>query len=214
MALNVVGSFNLLNINIGLAAALGFLNPLALQLDLMLTGMFGLGPFLASLQAQFSAAISAALNIGLQIGNPLVAIQALITAFAQLQAALQAVLAIGLPSVQLTLGLQLSAVASLIATLQLQIGGIKAMIAAALAIKIPAVQFIAELAANLNLGPVWLISFTGDSLATTGTDISTQFTAGLGPPDQIFPADLVSGVLLVTKNPSAYAGIQAIIKTS
>ena len=47
MALTNLGSFTLLEINIGLAAALGFLNPLALLLDLMITGAFGLGPFLA-----------------------------------------------------------------------------------------------------------------------------------------------------------------------
>lgn len=224
MALNTLGSFTLLEINIGLALALGFLNPLALQLDAFIGGQFGLGPFLADLQAQFSAAIAAVANISFNISfNGILAIQGLINAMASLAASLQALLAIGLPAVTLGLTAQLSAVLALTATLQLKIGGIRLLIEAALAIKIPAIQFIAQLTANLNLGPVHLLSFTGDTLVNTGADIAAEFASGLGPPDRILPGpffplpgtpDLVSGVILVTKDPAAFAGISAIIKTS
>lgn len=214
MALQHLGSFTLGEINIGLLAALGFLNPLALQLDLFLTGAFGLGPFLADLQVQFSAAIAAQLNLGLQISDPFFAVRALLTAVAQLQAALQAALAFGLPTVSLQLSAQLTAAIALAGTLQLKIGGIKALIAAGLAIKIPALQFITELQASLSLGPVHLLSFTGSSLTATGSQISGQFSSGLGPSDPISPSEFVSGVILLTKDPAVFAGIGAILKTS
>jgi hypothetical protein len=214
MALTHVGSFTLLEINIGLAAALGFLNPLALQLDLMVTGAFGLGPFLADVQAQFNAAVAAIAGIQFNIAfNALGAIQALIAAFASLQASLQVALGLGLPAVSLSLTAQLSATAALAARLQLQLGGIKALIAAAIALKIPAVKFIAELVATLNLGPVHLLSFTGSTLAQTGVDVAAEFATGLGPTDPIASFENVEGLILVTKNPSAFVGIQAILLT-
>ena len=214
MALNQLGSFTLGEINIGLLAAIGFLNPLAAQLDLFITGQFGLGPFLADIQAQFNAAIAAVGTIGLQISNPFIALQALASAFANLQAALQAALSFGLPSATLTIQAQLSAIASLTSTLSLKLGGIRALIEAGLRVKIPAVQFIAEATASLSAGPVHLLGFTGDTLFTTGGAINAEFTSGLGPSDPILPGENVSGVVLVTKDPAAFAAMSAILKTS
>lgn len=214
MTLSTLGSFTLGEINVGLFAALGFLNPLVAQLDLFITGQFGLGPFLVDIQVQFNAAISAVAQLGLVVSNPFVAIQALITAFAQLQAALAAAISFGLPTAQLQISAQIAAVASLIGSLTAKLGGIKALLAAGIRLKIPAIQFIAELSANLSAGPVQLLSFTGGTLTATGGELSAAFGAGLPAPDGINPGDLVSGVVLVTKDPAAFAALQAIIKTS
>lgn len=214
MALQDLGSFTLGEINIGLMAALGFLNPLAFQLDLFISGQFGLGPFLADLQVQFQAAIAAQLNISLQISDPFVAVRALLTASAQLAAALQLALAFGLPQVSLNLSARLTATLALTAALQLKIGGIKLLLQGALALKIPLLKFIADLEASLSAGPVHLLSFTGNTLAATGGQISGAFGSGLGPNDPILPSDLASGVILVTKSPEAFAAIGLILKAS
>src|SRR5690606_41872256 len=98
MALNSIGSYNLGQINLGLSAGLGLLNPLTAQLDLFLTSSFGFGAFMADLQTQFSAAIAAQASISLQLGNPTLAIQMAITSFGQMAAALQAALSFGAPA--------------------------------------------------------------------------------------------------------------------
>jgi hypothetical protein len=214
VAVTPVGAFTLGEVNVGLAAALGFLNPLALQIDLFLTGAFGFGPFLADLQAQFSAAISAQVTLGLQVQNPFAAVQAAITAFAQLQAALQAALAFGLPNVSLQLGAQVAAAAALAATLKLRIGGIKALIAGALGVKIPALEFMASATAALSAGPVHLVSFTGSTLGSAGGAISGLFSSGLGPDAPILASDSVSGIVMVTKDPAVFAALGAILKVA
>lgn len=214
MALNQVGSFTLGQINIGLLAGIGFMNPLLAQIDLFLTGQFGLGPFLADLQAQFNAAISAVVQLGINISNPLQAIQALIAAFIQIQASLAAAISFGLPTVSLQIGIQVAAMAALAATLALKLGGIKALIAGGLAVKIPALQFVAAMSAALSAGPVHLLSFTGDNLALTGAQIGGQFASGLGPSNPINPGENVSGVVLVTKDPAVYAALGVILRTS
>lgn len=214
MALSQVGSFTIGEINVGLAASLGFLNPMALQLDLFISGQFGLGPFLADIQAQFNAAILAQATIGLQLTSPLLTIQALMMAAANIQAALQLVASLGLPTISLQLNLQLAATLALVAKLQLQIGGIKAMIAAAVNVKIPALRFIAEMQAAISAGPLHLLSFTGSTLSTTGGQINGAFSGGLGPSNIINPGDQVSGILLVTKDPAVFAALGAILKVS
>lgn len=214
MALNPLGSYTLGQVNIGLAAGLGLMNPLLLQLDLFLTGQFGLGPFLADIQVQFNAAISAVLQIGIGVSNPLAALQALLAALVQVQASLAIALSLPLPNVSLQASAQLAALGALTGALALKIGGIKALLAGGLAVKIPALQFVAEVAAALSAGPVHLLSFTGDNLGTTGTQIAAQFAAGLGPSDPINPLEQVSGILIVTKDPAVFAALGAILKTS
>lgn len=214
MALVPVGSFTLGEVNVGLLAGIGLLNPLLAQFDLFLTGQFGLGPFLFDIQAQFNAAISAVLQLSISISNPFVAIQALITAFAQLQAALSAALSFGLPTVSLQISAQIAAMASLAATLTAKVGGIKALLAAGLAVKIPALQFVADISAALSAGPVHLLSFSGSTLFTTGGQVAAQFTAGLGPSDPILSGENVSGVIILTKDPAVFAAMSAILRTS
>jgi hypothetical protein len=214
MALTHVGSFTLGEINIGLMAAFGLLNPLALQLDLFISGQFGLGPFMADLQVQFQAAISAQLSLGIQISDPFAAVRALITAAANLQASLQLALAFGLPTVSIQLSAQLSAALALSASLQLKLGGIKLLLAGAINLKIPLLKLIADLQAALSAGPVHLLSFTGSNLATTGAQISSAFGGGLGPDDPITPGEMVSGVVMIMKDPVVFAALGGIIKLS
>lgn len=214
MALNDLGSFTLGQINIGLLAGIGILNPLLLQFDLFLTGQFGLGPFALDLQVQFNAMISATLQLGLAISNPFIAIQALITAFAQLQAALAAALSFGLPTVSLQIGAQIAAMASLQGILALKLGGIQLLLAAGLAVKIPALNFVAKISAALSAGPAHLLSFSGANLLTTGNQIATQFSSGLGPTDPIFPGDPVEGLIIITKDPAVFVALGAILKVA
>jgi hypothetical protein len=214
MALNDVGSFTLGEVNIALLAGVGLLNPLLLQLDLFLTGQFGLGPFLADINAQFTAAISAQAQLSLSLSNPLAAIQATILAMANLQASLALALALGLPVVSLQISAQISAMAALSATLALKIGGIQALIAAGVAVKIPAVRFVAQVSAAMSAGPVHLLSFTGDLLGVTGAEIAAAFSSGLGPTDPIFPGEQVSGVIIVTKDPAVFAALGGILKVN
>lgn len=214
MALDDLGSYTLGGINIGMAVALGLINPLLLQLDLFLTGQFGLGPFLLDIQIQFNAAISAALQLGLNISDPLQAIRALIMVVAQLQASLAVALSFGLPTVSLQIGAQIAAVLALTGTLALKLGGIQAMISAGLAVKIPMLKFVGEISAALNAGPMHLLSFTGTSLVTAGSLIASQFAAGLGPDDPLLPSDPVMGLVLVTKDPVVFRALGLLLRTS
>lgn len=214
MALTHVGSFTLGEINLGIMASLGFLNPMLAQFDIFLHGQFGLGLFLADIQLQYSAAISAVTQMQLSLANPLLGLQALLTAYAQIQASLAVAMAFGLPTISAELLAQIAAVASLAAEMSLKIGGLKAVLSAGAAVKTPALRFVGEMAARLNAGPVHLLSFTGSSLAATGADIAGQFTAGLGPDDPIPPLTSVSGLLLVTQDPAVFAALGAILRVN
>ena len=214
MALTDVGSYTLGEINIGLAVGIGLMNPLLLQLDLFLTGQFGLGPFLAEVQVQFQAAISATLQLSIGISNPLQALQALLAALVQIQASIAVALAFPLPIVSIQASAQLSAIATLSGALALKIGGIKALLSAGLAVKIPALKFVGQISAALSAGPVHLLTFTGDPLINAGAQIQSQFAAGLGPSDPIAPGTLVDGIIIVTKDPAVFNALGVILKTS
>ncbi len=208
-----VGSYTIGEINIGLAAGLGLLNPLLLQFDLFLTGQFGLGPFLSDVQVQFAGAISAVQSLGLNLSDPLQAIRALMAAFISLQAALSVALSFGMPTVALQITAQISAVAALSASLGLKLGGIKALIAGGLAVKTPALRFATKMAATLAAGPVHLVTFRGNTLAGSGLELAAQFAVGLGPADPLHPGDFVDGILLVTKDPIVFQALAAILRT-
>lgn len=212
MTVELVTSATLGELNVGLAGAVGFLNPLSAQIDALLA--LGIGPFEADLALQFNAALAAQATISLQIGNPLAALQAAISALAQLQAALQ--LALTLPPVQLSLSAELTASAALAATLSAKLGSLSILVQAALGIKIPAVQLAAELSASLSAGPVFLHQFTGDTLSGTMNDIGS-FSSGMSDPgnpsNDITPGEQVSGFLFTTKNPTAFVSMQAIFQT-
>jgi len=199
-------SGNLIDMNAGLAAAVGFLYPLGAQIDALIS--LGIGPFQADLAIQFDASLSAQATLSLQVGNPLAALQLAIAAVAQLQAALQAALA--LPPLTLSIGAELGASAALAGALAAKLGGLQVVIEAALAVKIPAMRLASELTARLSAGPAFLISFSGDTLANVGSAVQTDFSAGItdpGPPNSISPGDPVTGIIMLTKDPTAAANI-------
>lgn len=209
MPIDAIKGGTLGTFNVGLAAAIPMINPLAAQLDAMIG--FALGPLQADLAAQFNAAVALQATLTLQIGDPTAGLQLAIAALAQLQAALTA--ALTLPSINMSLSAELSASAALAASLSIKIGGIKLLIEAALAIKIPAIELAANMAANLTAGPFYIVTFSGDSLATTGGLIAAEFAGGLddGVTTPILPTQEVFGVLLVSSVPSASAALSAII---
>jgi hypothetical protein len=174
----------------------------------MLYGPNGLGATAADLALSFNASVDVTLGLGLQVQNPLANVQLTLAALAQVQAALTASLNIQIPTIQVTA--QLQANISLQAALGVQLSGIQALIAAALAVKLPAVDFLASLAANLSAGPViigsWGFADAPDTLANTGVEIAAAFGGGFGG---LLPTDIVYGVLIVTKDVSASAGISA-----
>jgi len=212
MAVEDLGSYTLGGINIGLSVGIGLINPLLLQFDLFLTGQFGLGPFMADVQAQFNAAIAAVFQLSIGLINPLAAIQALLAAAVQLIAALN--MALSFPLALPTISAQLSVVVALSAALGLKLGGIQAMLSVGLAVKIPVVRFVGQVAGALSAGPAHLLSFTGQTLAASGAGIAAEFAAGLGPDDPLYPFDLVDGIIIVTKDPLVFKALGLIMKTS
>ena len=210
MSFHVVGSLPLGGINIAANASVAILGSLTAELDLMLFGSFGLGTFGAQLSLLFDAHVSAALSIGLQFTNPLEAIELTLSALVNIQASLSAALNLPIPSIQVSA--QLSANASITAALGLQLGGIQLLIAAALAVKLPAIDFLASLTASLAAGPVvvasWGFADAPDLMINTGSEIFTAFSSGFGG---LLPTDHVSGVMLITKTPSASVAISSIL---
>lgn len=212
MSVTVVGSFGLGEINVAAGTSVALMAPLLAQFDLALTGGFGLGALQADIAGQFNAAISAQVSLGLQVSNPIAALQDALQAAIQVQASIAATLALGLPVVSADIGAQISASASISAALGAKMGGIQALISGALAVKLPAANFLGGLAGNLAAGPVVLLSFSSpDTLGSVGAQIDSLFGAGI---TGILPADPVYGVLLVTKAPSAWAAMQATLRTS
>ena len=214
MAVNDLGGYTLGEINVALLAGIGLINPLLLQVDLFMTGQFGLGPFMADINAQYSAAISAIAQLSIGVSDPLAAIKAAILAFAQLTASLQLALSLPLPVLSIQAAARISAMAALGASLALKVGGIKALLAAGAAVKIPMLKFVEQIVAALSLGPAHVVSFTGSRLDVSGIQISNQFSLGLSNGPQIFPADLVDGIIIVTKDPLVFQALGLIIKTS
>jgi hypothetical protein len=205
-----LGSFN-----VGLAVAIGLINPLSAQLDALLS--IGLGPFMADLAVSFNASLALNATLSLQIGNPLAALQLAISALAQLQAALSA--ALSLPPIQISLSAEIGASAALAAALSARIGLLKIAIQIALEIKIGAVKAAAEAAASLALPGVVAISFEGGTLAENGTKIATILGGGSvadpGGPYALTglpPTAVVAyGVLLACSEPSVGAALKGII---
>jgi hypothetical protein len=211
MSLHDVGQIpSLLSFNVGAAAGLAFIDPLLVQFNLALTGAFGLGTLQVDLSAEFNAAVSATAELGLSISNPFLAFSAALEAVGQLAASLSAALAAGLPTVSLEVSAQISAAAALIGTLSVKLGGISLLLEAALRVKLPAVKFFAELAASLSAGPAHILSWDQSAgpytMADVGTDLDSLFHTGL---TGILPTDNVYGVLIITKAPSCWVGIQA-----
>jgi hypothetical protein len=203
---------SLLDINVGLGAAIPLFLPLLAEFDVMLTGTFGLGAVAAELSLQLAAAISVQLQLTLAISDPFASILALLQAVVQLQASLSASLSLAVPT--LTIGAQISASVALAAQLAIKLEGINLLIQAALAIKIPVVDIIAELNAALNAGPFDLlgIGYAGTAtLESAGAEFAVMAAGGVGT---ILPTDQVWGVIVLTKASSASASLSVILKTS
>lgn len=212
MAATDLGSYTLGGINIGLAAGIGLLNPMLLQVDLLLTGQFGLGSLLADIQAQYAAAVSAVLQLSVSLVNPLQALQQLLMALAQLQAALSVALTFNLALPQISA--QIGVMTALGASLAFKLGGIKALVAAGASVKIPMLRYVGQMVAALSAGPVHLIAFRGNTLAGSGAELAAMFGGGLGPQDPLLPNDLVDGIVIVTKDPVVFQALAVILRTS
>jgi len=211
MTVSVLGALPIGGINLAASAAVGLVGPLFAEIDAALFGTFGLGSLSADISLQFQAALDAEVTLGLQISDPFASIEAL--------ANLLASLSISLPTVSLEVGAALSANAALAAALGLRMGGITALIEAVLAVKLPAVEFFAGLAASLSAGPVFLLSFENGALsgglAGAGAQIAANFSAGLvSGPSPIAPGEPVFGVVLLTKEPSVFASLGAVLKVA
>lgn len=194
--------------NVGLAAAVGFLNPLGAQLDALIG--IGIGPLQFDLAAQLNAALAAQVGLTIAVSDPTAGIRAVLSALGGLAAALNAALALSIPSIEI--GLQLSAVAALSGTLAIQLGGLQLSIQAALAIKIPALRAAASLAASLALGPAFAFSYNG-VLATVGGEIAALYSSDLvDGSNTIESTDNVYGITLLTKEPLVSVALQAIIQ--
>lgn len=201
-------------LNLAAAGAINILNPLLAQIDFSLFGSLGIGSLQADLQAQLQAAIQAKINIGINLANPFVGFQLALVAIAQLQAQIAAALNGAVPAISIEATTQISAILALEASLAARIGGLEALIQGALAVKIPATNFAGQLAAHLAAGPIFLLSFEDVPLSTAGTSLSADFTAGLvDGPNSIGPGELASGIVLVTKSPSAWLSLKAILAT-
>jgi len=213
MTVAVVGSYNLNEINLAAAELTTLMIPVLSQLDLALTGSFGLGALEADIAGELDASASAELSFGFQIANPIEALKQALEAAIEIQADIAATLALGLPAISTEVSVELSASASASVALAAKVGGIQALISAALAAKIPCVNFVRDTLLNLNVGPVVLLSFGTpfDTLSSAGAGIHSLCQAGfLG----IDPSDQVYGVVLLTPAPLAWASMQVILKTS
>ena len=225
MSLTVLGALPLGAINVALDGSLTAIVPLLSQVDLMLTGSFGLGSLGATLNLQLQASLSFQLNIGLSLTNPIAALEAQLQAIIQIQASIGVVLALGLPSASVSLSASLSASLGLTAVLGAQVAGIQALISASLAVKLPVVDLVATIGAALSAGPVMLLAFGfpaqgAESLAGVSGDLSGFVASGgitgSGPfgSTTLLPTDSVSGVMLITKDPVAATAMSALFLTA
>ena len=214
----VVFAGSLLDINIAAAGSLTVLAPLLSGIDLSLFGPLGIGAIQANLQAQLNATLSASVSINLGLLNPLAGFESALASILQLEASILSALSLGaIPAISVEVTTQLSAMAAFAASLDLQIGGLLALIQALLNAKIPAVSFAGSLAASLSAGDAFLISFENVPMATVGANIAGSFSTTLTPPGGappfILPTDPVYGIVIVTKLPSTWTAIQAILRT-
>lgn len=207
MALTIIGTLPLGSINIAAGAVVTLLPPLLASFDLALFGSLGLGALEADLSFQLNAAISASI----QLSNPFDAILASLQGLVQVSANLNAMLALGLPAINLNASVNLSASLSLAAMLSLKLGGLQLLIAAAIQVKLP----IIDLLASLDVGASCVLASFGfatpDTLSSAGASINGFFQTGF---EGILPGDQVYGVLILTKSPSASVSLSGMIRTT
>jgi len=206
--------------NIGLAAGLGLINPLAAQLDAFIA--FGIGPLQSDLSAQFDASLSLQASLALTLTDPTARIRAALQAVIELTAALSA--ALSLPPTILDVSLELGASAAFSAALTAKLGAIQLLLEAAISVKIPAIRLAAELSAAISAGSIVLLAFDGFSdptnMQTIGSLINTKFSSAVGSPPTpgalpggtIQPTDNVAGIIMLAESPSVFASLGAIIQ--
>lgn len=188
-----VGALPFGGINAGASLAASAMLPLLAQINLLLTGAFGLGPLKADLVAQFKASI----GISIGLSDPIAALKAAISASLQVVAQLRAALSIGLPS----LSIQVSAALSLAAALQIKIGGINLLINLSLGIRLAGINFLAQLNLALSLGSCNFYAFFDTPMGTVqGTMATYPFAA-----DGIASASHVTGIMIVAQQPALAA---------
>lgn len=225
MSLTVLGALPLGAINVALDGSLTAVVPLLGQVDLMLTGTFGLGSLAATLQLQLQASLSFQVNASLSLTNPIAALEAELQAIIQIQASISAVISLGLPSISVQLSVSLSASLGLTALLAVQVAGIQALISASLALKLPVIDLIATLSAALSAGPVMLLAFGfpaqgTETLAGVSADLTGMVVSGGiigdGPfgSTTLLPTDDVAGIMLMTKDPTAAASLSVLFLTA
>jgi hypothetical protein len=206
--------------NIGLTAAVGFINPLGAQLDAMIAAN---AAFRSELAVQLDASLALQASLALSVTDPFAYIKSALQAIIELQAALTAALA--LPPIGLSIGAELGAAASLSAALSAKLAALLS-IDAAIAIKIPAIRAAADMAAALSVGGIVALSFDGlnddppNTLAEVGQLIKDKFAAGIGntaaPPTDysIAPTKRVSGVIVVTDLSPTFDAMGSIMVTA
>jgi len=200
--------------NVGLAGAVGIINPLAAQLD----AAIGLSlSFQLELSASLDASLALQATLGLGLNLDLAAnLNAALDAVIALQAALSAGLSLG---VGLELNAELSVAASLNAALTARLGDISLLIEAMIALKIPAIRAAASLAASLSLGGIVALVFDGLSdgtqLQTIGNAIQVKFQNDIGFPGNMIPKDHpVSGIIIVTDFAPSFSAMGSIFVTT
>ena len=87
--------------------------------------------------------------------------------------------------------------------------GINLLIDLTLGVRLAGINFLAQLGAAISAGPAVGYGWSGISMAALQTQIAAyNFLA-----DGFLPGDTVSGVMLLTKSPSAFVGMQFLFVT-
>lgn len=209
MAISSRSSAALGEFNVGLAAALGIINPLGAQIDALIA--LGIGPLQFDLNARLNALLSTQINLGLQLAlDPTARLSAILAAIAGLQAAIAGALSLDL-SAKLTL--EIGLLGAITGAISVQLGGLKLAIAAAIDIKIPALKLAARLGAHLSAGPLFATVASG-----TMNEVGSDLGAELGQSSLTYGSNTINGpdpvyaILLFAREPSVQLALQAIIK--
>ena len=146
--------------------------------------MLSIGFAAPQLQASLTAALAIQASVGITPPTLVVQLQAMVTAIAQIEAALTAGIALGLPGVSISV----SAAAELVLQARLALGNLTILIGL------------------LNGPAMFVYQYSGGDVATLGTDLAAGLVAQ--PPPGLAPGDPVSGILLGA-SPGGWAGISA-----
>lgn len=205
----------LASVNIAAAGALTVIGPLIAGIDSSLFGPLGIGVIQADLQAQINASLEASANIAIGFTNPLDGFLDALNALKLLEASILRALSTGIiPAVSVQVTTQLSALAAFQAAAGARLGGLNALLQGLKLVRTPAVTFAGLLNASLSAGGALVVSFDGITLSAAGASIAADFSLGLTyGMDTIAPGETVYGVVILTKLPSTWTALQAILLT-